>query len=99
MLNLLFMWVHMPKIFKWFNVNLYIYNNLTENEKICCSGCYGCGSIIKLRCIKMILPRSLNLLSSFFISYVELFKYYIFLNTREIIKVKNMYLLLELILL
>lgn len=25
------MWVHMPKIFKWFNVNLYIYNNLTEN--------------------------------------------------------------------
>lgn len=25
------MWVHMPNIFKWFNVNLYIYNNLTDN--------------------------------------------------------------------
>lgn len=25
------MWVHMPKIFKWFNVNLYIYNNLNDN--------------------------------------------------------------------
>lgn len=61
------MWVHMPKIFKWFNVNLYIYNNLTENEKICCSGCYGCGSIIKLLCIKIILHRSLNLLSQVFL--------------------------------
>lgn len=27
------MWVHMPKIFKWFNVNVYIYNNLTENDE------------------------------------------------------------------